>query len=147
LKAQCTIQDRAEIDRALIEQRIRGMLDRRERDDTEGMFEYFADDCVYSASSWQGSPVRIELHGKQACAHLAHQLSVQFENFGTIIHKLIVDGQQVAVHRTSRLRNRGTGKTVEVDIWNFLTFRDGLIAEFAEYPDTRFMAALDDRDV
>ena len=53
---------------------------------------------------------------------------------------------RVAMHRTARIRNRGTGRAVDIGMWNFVTFRNGLIVEFAEYPDTEAFAQLEAAD-
>jgi ketosteroid isomerase-like protein len=73
------------------------------------------------------------------------EIDMRYENLGSVIHEFMIDGEQVALHRTATIRNRGTGATMDVDICNFARFRDGLIVEFSEYPDTAAIARLEGR--
>ena len=59
------------------------------------------------------------------------------------MQRVIIDGGNVALHRRARLRNRGTGKFGEIEIWTYLRFRNGLLCEFSEYPDTAAIADID----
>nr|WP_298422750.1 nuclear transport factor 2 family protein [Rhodoblastus sp.] len=59
------------------------------------------------------------------------------------MHELVIDGDRAALHRTSRLRNRGTGETISIDVCDFFRFRDGLVVEFSEYPDFAALQRLD----
>ena len=43
------------------------------------------------------------------------------------------------------MRNRGTGAMISVDVCDFMRFRDGLVNEFSEYPDSAAIAKLDGR--
>ena len=52
-----------------------------------------------------------------------------------IVHRIIIDGDEAAVHRTTTIRERGTGALHTFDCVNFLRFRDGLVSEFQEFPD------------
>jgi ketosteroid isomerase-like protein len=48
---------------------------------------------------------------------------------------VLIDGDQVAVHRTGQTRPRGGGDLITFDSVDFLRFRDGLIVEFTEFAD------------
>ena len=61
--------------------------------------------------------------------------NAHYENLASEIHRLLVDGDQVAVHRTVTLRDRGGSDVYTYNAIDFLRFRDGLVVEFAELPD------------
>ncbi len=69
-------------------------------------------------------------------------IAVQFENLGSVVHDLVIDGDRVAMRRTSIIRNRGTGSSAEVDIADFIRFRDGLVVELTEIADSVALARL-----
>ncbi|MDE2363042.1 MAG: nuclear transport factor 2 family protein [Hyphomicrobiales bacterium] len=135
----------AEVDRELIEQRIHALAEMRARGDMAGMLEFAAPDIVFKGGTWLSYPLNARFEGREACKALSHAVLVAYENLGSTINKLLIDGDRVALHRTARIRNRGTGKTVSVEICNFLRFRDGLVVEFSEYPDTAAVARLDEQ--
>jgi len=81
--------------------------------------------------------------GKEACAEMMRAVYIAYENLGTIIRHVVIDGDRAAVSRTTQLRNRGTGRVADVEIWDYIRFRDGLVVEFSEYPDTLAIASLD----
>lgn len=73
-------------------------------------------------------------------------LEATYENLGSTIHELVIDGDRAALHRAAKLRNRGTGEVVSIDVCDFFRFRDGLVVEFSEYPDSAALAKLDRPD-
>ena len=129
-------------DRALIEQRVRRILELRADGDIAGMLEFVAPDIVYTGGTWRRFPMQGRHEGRRAVGDMVRQMNILFENLGSTINKLLIDGDRVAVHRTSTIRNRGAGAAVAVEIWNFVRFRDGLVVEFSEYPDTQAFASL-----
>jgi ketosteroid isomerase-like protein len=132
-----------EVDRELIESRVRALVDLRAKGDLAAMLEYAAPDIKIHVGSWRGYPFHAARSGKEDVAELGRAVIVAYENLGSTINELLIDGDSVALHRTARIRNRGTGKTIEVEICDFLKFRDGLVVEFREYPDTAAFARLD----
>ena len=132
--------------RARIEACIAKLIELRAAGDVDGLVRYAAPDIVFKTGIGRAHPFHAEYKGIEACANLVRDVNVYYENLGSRLNKLLIDGDQVALHRTTRIRNRGTGRAVEVDMWNFVRFRDGLIAEFAEYPDTEAFARLDATD-
>ncbi len=127
----------------MIEHRVRTIFERRAEGDVAGIVEYCAENFVYKVQGdWKIYPFSRSVTGKAAFAQIAAAINVMYENLGSIIHELVIDGERVALHRTSRMRNRGTGETVSVDVCDFLRFRDGLVIEFSEYPDSLAMAKL-----
>ena len=136
----------AQDQRQSIEACIRRLIELRAAGDVDGLVAYAAPDIVFKTGIGRAHPFHAEYKGIEACANLVRDVNVYYENLGSRLNKLLIDGDQVALHRTTRIRNRGTGRAVEVDMWNFVRFRDGLIAEFAEYPDTEAFARLDATD-
>ena len=117
----------SEVDRSLIEQRIHALAEMRARGDMAGMMKYAAPDIVFNGGSWKTYPLSARCEGRDACSELGRTVNVTYENLGVTINKMLIDGDSVALHRTARIRNRGAGRTVDVEICNFLRFRDGLV--------------------
>jgi ketosteroid isomerase-like protein len=82
--------------------------------------------------------------GKKMVAEALAMIVIQFEDLGSIVHDLVIDGNQVAIRRTVKLRHRGTGKVGEVDVADFVRFRDGLVVEFTEVADSMALAQLEE---
>ena len=109
----------------------------------EALLAYAAPDIVVRTSVGRNHPFHADCEGFEACADMARAVNIAYENLGSRVNRLLIDGDRVAVHRTTRIRNRGTGRAVDVDMWNFITFRDDLVVEISEYPDTAAFAILD----
>lgn len=134
----------AATDRSLIERRIHEFYERRTAGDPEGMYEFAAPDIVYKVGSYRRYPFQTERTGKTACLEMSRAVNILAENLESRIENLVIDGDRAAFRRVARVRSRGTGRTITVDVCNFFTFRDGLIVEIAEYPDTVALAELGD---
>jgi ketosteroid isomerase-like protein len=134
------------IDRDTAERIIGDMIDALVAGDAKRMAAHLADDVVFSGSSADRHPFNYPRQGKAACLDLMRAIVVAYESMGSTIHRFLIDGDQVALHRTSRLRNRGTGRSFDISICNFVRFRDGLIVEFSQYPDTAAFARLNAGD-
>ncbi len=135
----------AHVDRELIETRIHRLCDMRSADDLRGILDYAAEDIVYEARGhWMSFPFQGSVKGKAQVAKALMSIATQFENLGSTVRKIVIDGEQVAVWRTSRLRHRGTGKAANIEVADFLRFRDGLVVEFLEIADSTSLAQLDE---
>ncbi|MFV0280129.1 MAG: nuclear transport factor 2 family protein [Rhodoblastus sp.] len=128
--------------RARVESLVTRLIELRASGDVGGMLSYVAPDIVVKTSICYVLPLRGEWRGIAACADLLRQVNVTYENLGSRVNRLLIDGDRAALHRTARVRNRGAGCTFDIDIWSFIRFRDDLIVEFAEYPDTQALALL-----
>jgi uncharacterized protein len=133
----------SKIDRELIEVRVRALLDLRSNNNVLEMLKYVAPDVQYKVGSWRAYPFHASRTGIEELAELGRAVVVAYENLGSTINELVIDGDRVAIQRTAKIRNRGTGKTIDVEICNFIRFRDGLVVEFSEYPDTVAFAKLE----
>lgn len=132
------------LDREMIEHRIRTIFERRAEGDHAGIVEYLAEDIVYNVQgNWTLYPLSRPLRGKKNVAQAFMMVAAMYENLGSTIHELVIDGERAALHRTSKIRNRGSGATHTIDICDFLRFRNGLVIEFSEYPDSQAIAKMD----
>lgn len=123
-------------DRDLIERRIRHIFEARAAGDVSPTGEYTAEDVIVRFDNWRGAPGRLVFKGKAEASAGMRELNILIENFGSRINSLVIDGERGALCRTARVRNRGTGATVELEICDFFVFRDGLIIQWDEYVDT-----------
>lgn len=138
-----SIRNLALLDRDLIEQRIHDLLRLRAVGDISGMARYAAPDLVIKSAAGRAYPFHTHYVGLQQCVEFGRAVHIAYENLGSTVNKLLIDGECAALQRTARIRNRGAGRTIEVDFWDFFKFRDGLIVEFAEYPDTAAFSQLE----
>ncbi len=133
------------LDREMIEHRVRTIFERRAIGDMPGVIEYAAEDIFYNVQgNWTIYPFSQPVRGKKLFVEAMARMAAIYENLGSIIHEMVIDGERVALHRSSRIRHRGTGETRSIDVCDFLRFRDGLVIEFAEYPDSAAIAKLND---
>jgi ketosteroid isomerase-like protein len=140
-----TLRKLGVLDRDLIERRVRALFEMRAAGNLRGMLEYVAEDIVFNVRGvWAAFPYAHPVHGKKLVADAIAMIAVQFENMGSVVHDLIIDGERVAIRRTARLRHRGTGKVGEVAFADFIRFRDGLIVEFTEVADSMSLAQLEE---
>ncbi len=143
MRSEAFLQQLGALDREMIEHRVRTIFERRATGDMKGMSEYLSEDFVYKVpGGWTLYPFPRPVRGKAAFLQVIAAINAMYENLGSDIHELVIDGERVALHRTSHLRNRGTGAVYSVDICDFLRFRDGLVIEFSEYPDSAKMKTI-----
>ncbi len=125
-----------ELDRDLILNVVKSVFARRAAGDIGGMLEFVAPDIVcFPDSSWGYARFPRRIVGKEAVREAFHQRHINYINVESEVHRLLIDGDQVAVHRTTTICERGSGVTYTFDSVDFFKFRDGLIVEFAELPD------------
>jgi ketosteroid isomerase-like protein len=89
-------------------------------------------------------PFSRPVRGKAAATHALRGIFTHFESLGSEIHDIVIDGDRVAVRRTTRLRHRGTGRSEGIAVVDFLRFRDGLVTELTELLDSLAMARLEE---
>jgi ketosteroid isomerase-like protein len=136
-----------EVDRELIEQRLHMQFELRAKGDWRGWLEFAAEDISFDIrGNWAVFPYAKPIQGKKALAEALMMVVVQFENLGWVINDLVIDGDRVGLRRTVMVRNRGTGRIAELDVAEFIRFRDGLIVEFTEIVDSAALAKLDRPD-
>jgi ketosteroid isomerase-like protein len=134
----------AAIDRAWIEQAVRRLIDLRAAGNLSGMLDYIADDIQFLIrGNWIVFPYAEALRGKAAVAEALRNIGMQFENQGSTVNQMVIDGDRVAIWRTAHVRHRGTGLEADVEIADFVRFRDGLVVEFTEIADSVAFAPID----
>jgi len=122
------------VDREQIERRIRLLFDCWQSGDMDGLISGLAPDIYFPANgTWTG--LKAPLRGRDRVAAHLHKYAKALENIVTVLHEIVIDGDRAVVHRTSVGRWRATGRRYQCDFIDFLRFRDGLLVEFAEYPD------------
>ena len=137
-----SLQRQNTIDRNLIERRIRAIWSCRAAGDFDGLRKYLAPDCVYIANTWIGHPATLRREGREACIDVVRQIHILLEVLEAETAELVIDGEQAAACRRTKMRNRGSGEVATLDICHFLRFRDGLLVEMTERTDTLGMIRL-----
>jgi len=108
------------------------------------LFEFVADDVVYDVrGGWITFPYSKPVRGKKEVAAAMAMISVAFENLGSVIHDLVIDSDKAAFRRSATIRHRGTGLIGNVEVADFMRFRDGMVVEFNEIADAAALAALE----
>lgn len=115
---------------------VEAILDSMRRDDLDTVLRCFTPDVLYKGGTCVMYPAVMQRQGRDGLAQALRAIHVEYEILETSLEQVVVEGEQAAALRISRLRHRGTGRTGIVHTWNFLRFRDGLICEFSEFPDT-----------
>ncbi len=135
MQSEQALRKLGEVDREPIEQRLHMQLELRAKGDWRGWLEFAAEDITFDIrGNWAVFPYKRPIHGKKALSE-ALTTVVQFENLGWVIKDLVIDGDRVALRRIVKVRNHGTGRVVELDVAEFLRFRDGLVVEFTLIAD------------
>jgi ketosteroid isomerase-like protein len=123
-------------DRAKMESCVREIFALREAGDIAGMAQLVTDDIVvFPPTTWGYATFPRTIAGRMAVAEAFTHRNVQYENLGSTIRKLLIDGEWAVVHRTSTIRERGGSRQYTYDAVDFFRFRDGLVCEFSEFPD------------
>jgi ketosteroid isomerase-like protein len=123
-----------QVDRDLIEQRIRELFELWSHGDLDSVVGYLAADVKFPRpGNW--SSARKPTIGREAAIKLLRQWRNLFENIVSVLHEIVIDGDRAVVHRTAVGRFRKSGERYQGDVIEFMRFRDGLIVEFTSYPD------------
>ncbi|MCW2282421.1 ketosteroid isomerase-like protein [Rhodoblastus acidophilus] len=145
MRSKDTLNALAEVDRQLIETRMQRLLELRAENNLRAMLEYVAEDIVFEViGDWMALPFSGPVKGKANVAKAMMSLMTQYENLGSTVHSLSIDGENVALRRTARVRHRGTNRVADVAFADFIRFRDGLVIGFSEVADTVTLAELDE---
>ena len=124
------------MDRDLILDLMNKFFARRASGDIDGMLELLGPEIVcFPNTTLRHARYPRRIVGKEALREAMRQRHINYVPLGTVIHRTLIDGDQVAVHLTTTLRERGGGVTYTFDSVDFLRFRDGLIIEFCALPD------------
>ena len=133
------------VDRELLELRIRHISHQCSAGNLDAVAAYFSEDISYQMiGNWNMFPFPGPVRGKAAARQALGGIFTCIESLGSTIHDIIVDCDRVAVRRTARLRNRGTSRTDDVAVVGFIRFRDGLITDVTELLDSQAVARLEE---
>ena len=125
-----------EIDRELIRNTIDTIFACRASGDIEGVLKLMAPDVVcFPDKTWGYAFYPRRIVGKEALREILRQRHINYVFANVQVHRTLIDGDQAAVHRTTTLRERGSGVAFTYDSVAFFRFRDGLIIEYSDLPD------------
>ena len=126
----------ADLDKDLLHDRVVAIFAHWEAGNIDRMLDFATDDIVcFPPSTWRHAVYSRRIVGKEAVREALHQRDINYDRMISTVHRIIVDGDEAAVHRTTTIRERGSGALHTFDCVNFLRFRDGLVCEFQEFPD------------
>lgn len=133
------------VDRDFIASRLEAINNRLVARDLPGLLALFSDDVIFELiGNWSIFPSARRARGKEAWTRALTTIYTQVQNLGSTVNDVVIDGDFVALRRTTRLRNYGTGRVGDVEFADFLRFRDGLIVEITEIVDSLAIARLED---
>lgn len=140
-----TLRKLGGLDRDLVQQRIQALFAKRTAGDMGKVLELLAEDVQFSVKGhWTAFPYPGPARGKTMVAEAMATIIVQYEHCGSAVHEMIIDGDRVAVRRTAKIRHRGTGKVGNIEIADFIRFREGLLLEWTEVVDSMALAQLEE---
>jgi ketosteroid isomerase-like protein len=135
----------ADVDRELVDMRVHAYFELLAEGKTlDGLMEFFSSDVDFELiGNWSIFPQSGRLRGKDALAHALITIYTSVENLGSTLRDLVIDGDRIALMRSTRLRSYGTGRVGDIMIADFLRIRDGLVVEFTEVVDSLAIARLE----
>jgi uncharacterized protein len=129
--------------RAEIETMIRKFYAARVAGNVQEIVDGMAADVDFTlAGNSAASPVAGRLRGSDKLHPHITKL-VQAFKFNTYeIVSLVVEGSKAVVHARANVTSTVTGETVDTDLADFFTFKDGRIAAFVQFCDTALAGKL-----
>lgn len=128
----------SEVDRERIGSILKSIFERRAAGDIEGMLMLMAPDIVcFPDQTWGHAYYPRSIVGKDAMREALRQRHINYVIVDMEVHRTLIDADQAAVHRTTTLRERGSGVSFTFASVAFFRFRDGLIIELTDLPDGR----------
>jgi ketosteroid isomerase-like protein len=128
------------LERAQIERRVRRIYDLWAHGDIGAMIDEMSPDVKMAPTGhWVGAAAPMQ--GRAAAAAELRKAGALLENIVSVLHEVVIDGDRVVVHRTAVGRWRESGRRYQCDFIDFFRFRDALIVEFSQYPDSGWIEA------
>ncbi len=138
-----TLRLMGNLERAPTERRVRRIYDLWAHGDIEAMIAQMSPDVKMATTGhWIGAAPPSQ--GRSAAAANLRKLGASLENIVSVLHEIVIDGDRVVVHRTAVGRWRESGRRYQCDFIDFFRFRDALVTEFSQYPDSGWMEAQSD---
>ena len=109
------------------------------RGDVPGLLALLAEDVVWDMPG-DGFPLTGTYRGHEGVASFFQKLGEQAEILEFQPREFLADGNRVLVVGWESMKVRATGRGVEIDWVMSFTLRNGKIAKFREYTDTKAIA-------
>jgi ketosteroid isomerase-like protein len=84
--------------------------------------------------------------GRENILALLRRIDAEIEMSDHRILNLVVDGDKIALRRSTLVRHRGTAAARRLILGNLATMRDGKVAELHEYVDTAWLKKMSGAD-
>ena len=124
-------------DRANVETLLSDIRAARIAGDLETLAAMFAEDATFRIEG-AGPPVS----GKQAIREALRGLVDEFQFLEWRPIKTLVDGDEVSIRSRLKIRHSGSGKIVDTETSDFLTFKGDKCSSWVEYVDTALVGDL-----
>lgn len=109
------------------------------RGDMAGLLEKFSRDIEWHIPG-TGLPLAGTYRGHDGVAQFFQKLAQEAEILDFQAREFIADGDRVIVLGTERTKIRATNRTVDLDWIMSFTLRDGKVAAYRQYTDTKALA-------
>jgi len=107
--------------------------------DLAGLLEKFSQDIEWHIPG-AGLPLAGTYRGHDGVANFFQKLKQEAEILDFQPRDFVADGDRVLVIGSERVKIRATNRTVDLDWIMAFTLRDGKVASFREYTDTKALA-------
>jgi ketosteroid isomerase-like protein len=126
-----------------IEKLIRKLYAARVVGNVDAMVGIMAPDVNFAlAGDPMASPVVGRLRGADKLRSQLTKLVGAFKFNAYDIVNVVVDGPKAAVHAKANITSTATGQTVDMELADFLEFKDGNVHSFLQFCDTALAAKL-----
>jgi ketosteroid isomerase-like protein len=131
-------------DREQIKQVLAALWKARVADDLEGTLHDIAPDGMFT---FNGRGLAVEAFGAstKGLAAIRPLIKDFIDNWKLADWRqvdLLIDGEKAVMHWSAKVTFQGTGKSDMLDVFDFVTFRDGKIVHFHQCTDTALMMRL-----
>jgi ketosteroid isomerase-like protein len=126
-----------------IEKAIRKLYAARVVGNVDAMVGAMAPDVHFGlAGNEMASPVAGRLRGTDELRSQLTKLVGAFKFNAYDIVNVVVDGPKAAVHAKANITSTATGQTVDMELADFIEFKDGSVNSFLQFCDTAMAAKL-----
>jgi uncharacterized protein len=126
-----------------IEKAIRKLYAARVVGNVDAMVDAMAPDVHFGlAGNETASPVAGRLRGTDQLRSQLTKLVGAFKFNAYEIVNVVVDGSNAAVHARANITSAITGQTVDMELADFIEFKDGSVNSFLQFCDTALAAKL-----
>jgi ketosteroid isomerase-like protein len=126
-----------------IEKAIRKLYAARVVGNIDAMVGAMSSDVHFGlAGNEMASPVAKRLRGSDELRSQLTKLVRAFKFNAYDIVNVVVDGPNAAVHAKANITSTATGQTVDMELADFIEFKDGNIHSFLQFCDTALAAKL-----